>query len=155
MTCCDEHNCRRKTPIDLVLAELSGRVFAVTAKRVVRNHGNGRATFAATARHDITGQFRAFLVQNWESIALIFADENERPRYTIHPDNGTKAGEANTLSEIMDLATEYLNSKHPKSVTIQEWDRDYQPMRGWVITIGAPAIIGAKHAPIEGYFERH
>ena len=62
--CCHEHNCRRTTPIHLVMGDLSGRVFVVTRSTVVKDHGNGRATFRAEERHDITEQFTAFIRDN-------------------------------------------------------------------------------------------
>lgn len=63
-TCCTESGCRRRYPISLYLADLSGRVFAVTKRRVVREREDGTATFAATQRHDVTEQMREFVGRN-------------------------------------------------------------------------------------------
>lgn len=62
--CCTEPGCRRRAPISLYLADLSGRVFAVTRRRVVRERGDGTATFAATQRHDVTAQMQEFIRRN-------------------------------------------------------------------------------------------
>ena len=62
--CCGEPDCKRKTPIALYLAPFSGQVFAATEYRVVKDHGDGRATFAATRRHDVTDSMRRFIRDN-------------------------------------------------------------------------------------------
>ena len=63
--CCGEANCRRHEPIDLVLGELSGCVvYAVMTKRVVKDHGDGTATFAMGNRHDVTDRMRRFIRAN-------------------------------------------------------------------------------------------
>lgn len=62
--CCTEPDCRRHYPISLYLADFSGRVFAVTKRRVVSEREDGTATFAATDRHDVTVQVQEFIRRN-------------------------------------------------------------------------------------------
>lgn len=62
--CCDDPECRRHYPISLYLADFSHRVFAVTKRRVVSEYDDGTATFAASERHDVTGQLREFIRRN-------------------------------------------------------------------------------------------
>jgi len=64
--CCTEIGCRRREPIFLYHADLSGRVYAATRRRLVGERGDGTATFAATERHDVTEQMREFIRRNPE-----------------------------------------------------------------------------------------
>lgn len=77
--CCREPNCRRTEPIDLVLADLSGIVYAVMSKRVVKDHGDGTATFAMGNRHDVTDRMQRFIRANpvWVRSALPVAEACE------------------------------------------------------------------------------
>jgi len=59
--CCGEWNCARKIPITLYLGPFTGQVFAATSSRLVKDHGDGTATFSATARHDVTASMRQFI----------------------------------------------------------------------------------------------
>jgi hypothetical protein len=43
----------------------------------VRDHGNGRATFAAVQRHDITEQFRVFLHNNAAAVRSMMSERDE------------------------------------------------------------------------------
>lgn len=72
--CCNEANCRRTTPITPYRGDLTGRIYLVTDYTVVNDHGNGRATFRADVRHDITEQFRAFIRDNWAMVSEIIAE---------------------------------------------------------------------------------
>ena len=73
--CCGEPECRRHYPIGLYLADFSGRVFAVTRRRVVAERGDGTATFAASERHDVTPQLREFVRRNPEFVRALLAAE--------------------------------------------------------------------------------
>jgi hypothetical protein len=64
--CCEESGCRRKQPIGIYRGDFTGLVYAATSMRVVSDHGDGTATFAATTRHDITRQMRRFIMANAE-----------------------------------------------------------------------------------------
>lgn len=79
--CCGEHDCKRKTPIALYVALFSGQVFAVTESRVVKDHGDGRATFAATRRHDVTDAMRQFIRGNPDWVRAVLDEE-------LHPHEG-------------------------------------------------------------------
>jgi hypothetical protein len=72
-TCCDEPGCRRTSPVGIYLADLSGRAYAVTRRRVVTDHGNGTATFAAADRHDITAQLQHFIAANAGWVQAVLA----------------------------------------------------------------------------------
>jgi hypothetical protein len=74
-TCCDEPDCRRHYPVSLYLADFSGRVFAVTKRRVVAEHEDGTATFAASERHDVTRQLREFARRNPEFVRALLDPE--------------------------------------------------------------------------------
>lgn len=75
MTCCSEANCRRREPIDIVLGDLSQCVvYAVMSKKMIRDHGNGRATFAMGNRHDITDRMRAFIQNNPEWVRGVLSE---------------------------------------------------------------------------------
>ena len=64
MTCCHEHNCRRRTPLILYRGDLTGQVYVATSGKLVRDHGDGTGTFAATVRHEVTEQMREFIRRN-------------------------------------------------------------------------------------------
>jgi hypothetical protein len=72
--CCNEHNCRRTTPIHIVIGELSGRIYVVTRATVHKTLDNDRAVFRADERHDITDQFGAFIRDNREAIEAILCE---------------------------------------------------------------------------------
>ena len=74
-TCCDEPECRRHYPIGLYLADFSGTVYAVTRRRVVAEHEDGTATFAASERHDVTPQLREFCRRNPDWIRTVLEEE--------------------------------------------------------------------------------
>jgi len=78
--CCEEPECRRRYPIAVYMADFSERVFAATGRRVVSEHADGTATFAATERHDITAQVREFVFRNpaWVRAILDNAERGER-----------------------------------------------------------------------------
>jgi hypothetical protein len=63
VTCCGEYGCQRRTPLVLYRGDLTGQVFLATSTRPVRDH-DGRATFAATRKHDVTAQMRTFIRAN-------------------------------------------------------------------------------------------
>ena len=77
--CCGEPGCRRRQPMTIVIGDLSGQVqvWVVTRRRLIRDHGNGRATFAAVERHDITEQFRAFLHNNAVAVRAMMSERDE------------------------------------------------------------------------------
>jgi hypothetical protein len=62
--CCDEPGCRRRYPVSIYLGDFSDRVYVVTRRRVVAEREDGTATFAASERHDVTGQLREFIRRN-------------------------------------------------------------------------------------------
>lgn len=71
MPCCSEANCKRRHPIGIYLGAFSGQVFAATRMRLVSDHGNGTATFAASEKHDVTPQLRQFIRDNPEYVLNI------------------------------------------------------------------------------------
>lgn len=73
--CCGEDGCRRTHPIGLYRGDLTGRVYAATSMRVVKDRGDGTATFAATTRHDVTPQMHRFIRDNADWVAEILARE--------------------------------------------------------------------------------
>jgi hypothetical protein len=77
--CCDEPGCRRAHPVGVYLADLSGRVYAVTSRRVVRDNGDGTALFAAAARHDITIQMRRFITASPSWVRDVLGDAQPLP----------------------------------------------------------------------------
>jgi len=64
VTCCGEYGCQRRTPLALYRGDLTGQVFVATATRAVKDHGDGRATFSATRKHDVNAQMRKFIRAN-------------------------------------------------------------------------------------------
>lgn len=62
--CCSESGCHRTSPISLYRADLSGRIYAVTKRRIVGTREDGTATFAATRRHNVTAQMEEFIRRN-------------------------------------------------------------------------------------------
>ena len=64
MSCCGEYACKRKHPIGIYLGDLSGQVYAATRMRLIKDHGDGTATFAASERHDVTAAMRRFIRDN-------------------------------------------------------------------------------------------
>lgn len=72
--CCHEHNCRRQTPIQLYMGDLSRDIYVVTKFTVINDHGNGRATFRADERHVITEEFSRFIRDNREAIEAILCE---------------------------------------------------------------------------------
>ena len=64
--CCTEYNCRRKQPLGLYFGDLSGQVFIATRMRVVKDNGDGTATFAASEKHNVTRQMQRFIRDNAE-----------------------------------------------------------------------------------------
>jgi hypothetical protein len=62
--CCGEAYCRRKYPIGIYRGDFTGQVYAATAMRLVRDHGDGTGTFAATVKHDVTAQVARFIRAN-------------------------------------------------------------------------------------------
>ena len=92
--CCDEPDCRRRYPIGIYLADFSDRVFAATTRRVVRERGDGTATFAATGRHDVTRQVREFISRNPDWVGAVLdgsADPVARLRLIADQDIGGNA----------------------------------------------------------------
>ena len=82
VTCCNEIGCKRAEPITFYVGPFSGEVYAVTRSRLVRDHGNCRATFAAVTRHDVTDSMRRFILDNREWVERMFAavDDLDAPR---------------------------------------------------------------------------
>lgn len=72
--CCHELNCKRTTPIQLYIGDLTGEIYVVTRYTVRTDHGNGRATFKADERHDITETFRLFIRDNRETIEAMLCE---------------------------------------------------------------------------------
>lgn len=70
--CCLEPGCKRRHPITLHAGD-GGQVLAVTRRRVVKENGDGTATYAATERHDVTEQMRRFIKENatWVYLQLV------------------------------------------------------------------------------------
>jgi len=81
--CCEEYGCRRKHPIGLFVGDWDGRVYAATRMRVVSDHGDGTATFAASEKHDVTRQMRRFIRDNadWVRAELLAAEDHLSLRY--------------------------------------------------------------------------
>ena len=75
--CCDEPGCRRKHPIGIYRGDFTGRIYAATSVRLVRDRGDGTATFAATEKHDITRQMRRFVCANEEWVRAVLEIETE------------------------------------------------------------------------------
>ena len=76
--CCAEDGCTRKRPIGLYLGDFTGQVYAATRMRVVSDHGDGTATFAADEKHDVTRQMRRFIRTNAEWVrAELLADDSD------------------------------------------------------------------------------
>jgi len=71
--CCNEPPCRRKRPIGIYRGDFGGQVYAATSMRVVKDHGDGTATFAASIKHDITPQMRRFIRANAEWVREVLA----------------------------------------------------------------------------------
>ncbi len=53
-------------PLGVYMGDLTGQVFVATRMRVVRDNGDGTATFAASEKHDVTRQMRRFIRNNAE-----------------------------------------------------------------------------------------
>lgn len=72
--CCDERGCNRQTPIGIYKGPWSDQVFVVTKTRLVHDHGNGRATFAAVNRHDVTSAMARFIRDEHEWVRAVLDD---------------------------------------------------------------------------------
>lgn len=75
--CCGETGCNRRTPIAFYKGPWSDEVFAVTKARVVHDHGNGRATFAAVQRHDVTAAMVQFIRCESEWVRAVLDEVDE------------------------------------------------------------------------------
>jgi hypothetical protein len=65
VTCCDERNCRRKTPIVFYRGDFSGAVYAVTKSHVIHSRPAPLGTtVCADQRHDVTEAMREFIRKN-------------------------------------------------------------------------------------------
>lgn len=73
-SCCSEPNCRRIQPISIYKGDFSDTVYAVTRARLVRRHGEGRATMAAIEKHDVSAAMRRFLRDNREWALKILSE---------------------------------------------------------------------------------
>ena len=78
MSCCEEYGCRRRQSIALYLGDFSGQVFAATRMCVVKDNGDGTATFAASEKHDVTRQVQRFIRDNAEWVREQMEADNGR-----------------------------------------------------------------------------
>ena len=62
--CCNEVGCKRTQPLGIYRGDFSGQVYVATRMRVISDHGDGTATFAASEKHDVTRQMRKFIRSN-------------------------------------------------------------------------------------------
>jgi len=74
--CCPEPDCTRKHPIGIYRGDFTGLIYAATSMRVVHDHGDGTATFAANAKHNITPQMRRFILANAEWVREVLAQSS-------------------------------------------------------------------------------
>jgi hypothetical protein len=94
MSCCNENGCTRTTPITFYIGPWSDEVYAVTKSRLVSDHGNGRATFAAVIRHEVTDSMRRFVLENREWVERMFAALDDLDREEAEGDSGGVREEA-------------------------------------------------------------
>lgn len=77
--CCDEYNCKRKTPLGINLGWLTGEVYVNTRMRLVADNGDGTGTFSASERHVVTRQMESFIRENREWVEGVLNNEVPAP----------------------------------------------------------------------------
>lgn len=78
--CCSDYRCRRKTPIMLYRADLSGTVYAVTRSRELGRSAEDK-THQAIERHDVTSQMVSFIRANPDWVRAQLPENDGPARY--------------------------------------------------------------------------
>lgn len=69
--CCDVPGCKRAEPVTIYRGPLSGIVYAVTLRAVIRTGGRLGTTVRPAERHDITAAMLEFITRNPEYVRTV------------------------------------------------------------------------------------